>query len=150
MKLKVPLSIVAMTVMLVLPTPFASHQFTKAPPYPPLGKLVDVGGHRLHITCTGRGVPTVVMEAGAGDFSFDWSLVQSKVTRFTRVCSYDRAGYAWSDPGPAPRTMQQIVAELHTGLRKVGVKAPYLFVGQSLGGLIVRVYANQYPTEVAG
>src|SRR2546430_2450553 len=129
-----------------IPLKSSNLEFPGRPP----GRLVDVGGHRLHINCTGRGVPTVVMEAGAGDFSFDWSLVQSKVTRFTRVCSYDRAGYAWSDPGPTPRTMQQIVAELHTGLRKVGVKAPYLFVGQSLGGLIARVYANQYPTEVAG
>src|SRR5437764_15430301 len=122
MKLKVPLSIVAMTVMLVLPTTVSSQQFTKARTYPPLGKLVDVGGHRLHITCTGKGSPTVVMEAGAGDFSFDWSLAQPKVAQFARVCSYDRAGYAWSDVGPMPRTMQQIVAELHIGLRKAGVK----------------------------
>lgn len=153
MKLKVPLSIVAMalwTVMLFLPTTVSSQQATNARTYPPLGKLIDVGGHRLHINCTGKGSPTVVMEAGAGDFSFDWSLVQPEVARFTRVCTYDRGGYAWSDPGPMPRTMQQIVSELHTGLRKAWAKAPYVLVGQSLGGLIVRVYASQYPAEVAG
>jgi len=129
--------------------PKKSSSLLEFPRLPPV-KLVDVGGHRLHINCTGKGTPTVVMESGAGDFSFDWSLVQPRIARFTRVCTYDRAGYAWSDAGPMPRTMQQIVAELHTGLRKVGVKSPYLLVGQSLGGLIVRVYANQYPTEVDG
>src|SRR5437763_15999713 len=118
MKLKVPLSIVAMTVMLVLPTTVSSQQFTKARTYPPLGKLVDVGGHRLHITCTGKGGPTVVMEGGAGDFYFDWSLAQQKVAQFTRVCSYDSAGYAWSHAGPMPRTIQRLVADLDVGLRK--------------------------------
>lgn len=126
-----------------------SRNLAEFPARPP-GKLVDVGGRRLHINCTGKGTPTVVMEAGAGDFSFDWSLVQPLIARFTRVCTYDRAGYAWSDAGPMPRSMQQIVMELHTGLRKLGVKFPYLLVGHSLGGLIVRVYASQYPTEVAG
>jgi pimeloyl-ACP methyl ester carboxylesterase len=116
----------------------------------PAGKLIDVGGHRLHINCAGKTNPTVVMEAGAGDFSFDWSLVQPEVARFARVCTYDRAGYAWSEPGPTPRTVQQIVYELHTGLQRAGVKSPYVLVGHSLGGLIVRLYADQYPQEVAG
>jgi pimeloyl-ACP methyl ester carboxylesterase len=153
MSAKVPVFIVVVAsfaVLLLLPTAASSQQASNVHTYPPLGKLVDVGGHRLHINCTGKGSPTVVMEAGAGDFSFDWSLVQPEVTRFTRVCTYDRGGYAWSDPGPMPRTMQQIVSELHTGLRKAGAKAPYVLVGQSLGGLIVRVYASQYPAEVAG
>jgi pimeloyl-ACP methyl ester carboxylesterase len=122
-------------------------------PPPPPGKLVDVGGRRLHLHCTGKNkgnMPTVVLESGAGDFSFDWGLVQPEVARFTRVCSYDRAGYAWSDPGPTPRTMQQIVYELHTGLHEGGVKKPYVLVGHSIGGLLVRVYANQYREEVAG
>ena len=152
MSVKVPVFIVAvalLAVLLLLPTAALSQQATNARTYPPLGKLVDVGGHRLHITCTGKDGPTVVMEAGAGDFSFDWSLAQPKVAQFARVCSYDRAGYAWSDAGPMPRTMQQIVAELHIGLRKAGAKAPYVMVGQSLGGLLVRVYASQYPKEVA-
>lgn len=116
----------------------------------PTGKLVDVGGRKLHINCTGKGSPTIVMEAGAGDFSFDWSLVQPKIAKFTRVCTYDRAGYAWSEPGPTPRTMQQVVYELHSGLSMAGVKSPYVLVGHSLGGLMVRIYADQYPKEVVG
>lgn len=118
--------------------------------YPPPGKLVDVGGYRLHLNCTGRNGPTVVLIAGAGDFSFDWGLVQPGVSGFTRVCSYDRAGLAWSEPGPMPRTMRQDAYELHTLLRAALVKAPYVLVGHSIGGLIARVYAEQYPKEVAG
>src|ERR1700686_2826857 len=76
-------------------------------PKPP-GRLVDLGGHKLHVNCTGKGTPTVVIENGLGDFSFDWILVQGKVSSFSRVCTYDRAGYAWSDPGPQPRTFAQL------------------------------------------
>src|SRR5581483_196087 len=72
-------------------------------PAPP-GKLVHLGGHKLHVNCVGKGNPVVVVENGLGDFSFDWLLVQSKVAAFSRICTYDRAGYAWSDPGPKPRT----------------------------------------------
>ena len=97
--------------------------------YPPLGKLVDAGGHLLHLNCTGKGSPTVVVENGSGDFSFIWSLVQPSVARFTRICTYDRAGSAWSEPGPNPRTFQQITTELHTALRNAKIKAPYVLVG---------------------
>src|SRR5215470_2629213 len=136
--------------VLVLPLLIAAqHSTNEGAPAPP-GKLVDLGGRRLHINCTGKGQPTIVMEAGAGDFSFDWGLVQPQVARFARVCSYDRAGYAWSDPGPMPRTMRQIAFELHTGLLKAGVKEPYILVGHSLGGAIVRTYVGQYPKEVVG
>jgi pimeloyl-ACP methyl ester carboxylesterase len=112
--------------------------------------LVDIGGYRLHIHVTGKGDPTVVLIAGAGDFSFDWSLVQPGVARFTRVCSYDRAGSAWSDLGPTPRTMKQEAYELHLLLQKAGLRGPFILVGHSQGGLIARVYADQYPEEVAG
>jgi pimeloyl-ACP methyl ester carboxylesterase len=118
--------------------------------YPPPGKLVDVGGYRLHLNTTGQGTPTVVLIAGAGDFSLDWSLVQPAISKFTRVCSYDRAGLAWSDLGPTPRTMHQDAAELHTLLKHARLKAPYVLVGHSLGGLIARIFAAQYPQEVAG
>jgi pimeloyl-ACP methyl ester carboxylesterase len=90
-----------------------------------------------------------VLIAGAGDFSFDWGLVQPRVSRFARVCSYDRAGLAWSQPGPIPRTMLQDASELHALLRAAGVKPPYVLVGHSVGGLIARVYAGRYPREVA-
>jgi pimeloyl-ACP methyl ester carboxylesterase len=118
--------------------------------YSPPGKLVDVGGYRLHLNCTGKDGPAVVLIAGAGDFSFDWELVQPDVARFTRVCSYDRAGLAWSDPGPTPRTMRQDAYELHTLLRAARIKPPYVLVGHSLGGLIARAYAEKYPNELAG
>jgi pimeloyl-ACP methyl ester carboxylesterase len=115
--------------------------------------LFDIGGWRLHLNCTGQPKPerpTVILEAGAGDFSVDWSLVQPQVARITRVCSYDRAGSGWSDLGPRPRTRQQIVWELHTLLEKAGVLPPYVLVGHSAGGLIARVYASAYRSEVAG
>lgn len=120
---------------------------------PPLGKLVDIGGWRIHINCTGDSQAkstTVVLESGSGGFSFDWSLIQPGVARFARVCSYDRAGSAWSDLGPRPRTMRQIAYELHTALNKAGIREPYVMVGHSIGGLLVRTYAAQYPKEVAG
>lgn len=118
--------------------------------YPPLGKLVDIGGYRLHIHCSGEGKPTVVIDSGLGDFSLGWSLVQPEVAKFTRVCTYDRAGYGWSDSGPKPRTSQQVVKELHTLLVNAGVEGPYVLVGHSGGGLNVRLYASQYPGEVVG
>ncbi len=137
-------------VTLALLLPGAAQQPTNGPTYSPPGRLIDVGGHRLHIHCLGKGEPTVVMEAGGGDFSLDWSLVQPRVAAFTRVCSYDRAGYGWSDAGPMPRSMRQIVGELHEGLKKAGVKGPYVFVGQSFGGLLARTYASKHPKEVSG
>jgi len=118
--------------------------------YAPTGRLVDIGGYKLHIDAAGTGKPTVVLIAGAGDFSFDWCLVQPGVARFTRVASYDRAGLAWSDLGPTPRTMKQDAFELHLLLKKASLPAPYVLVGHSVGGLIARVYAADYPDEVAG
>lgn len=114
------------------------------------GKLVDLDGHHLHVNCTGKGYPTVVIESGLGDFSFDWILVQSKVSRFSRVCTYDRAGYAWSDPGPKPRTFAQINLELHDALLKLGERGPYVLVGHSYGGPVVRNFALTYPRSTVG
>jgi len=126
---------------------------TKQPPFPPPGRLVDLGGWRLHLNCTGEArasQPTVILEPGLGDFSVEWGLVQPRVASFARVCSYDRAGDGWSDLGPRPRTMRQIVFELHTLLEKAGVRPPYVLVGQSYGGPLVRLYAATYPADVAG
>lgn len=126
---------------------------TTAPPITAPGRLVDVGGWRLHVHCTGEpraGQPTVILEAGMGDFSVDWSLVQPRVAAFAHVCSYDRAGSGWSDLGPRPRTLKQIAYELRTLLRKTDVPPPYIFVGHSYGGLLVRAYHGAYATDVAG
>jgi pimeloyl-ACP methyl ester carboxylesterase len=118
--------------------------------FPPQGKLVDAGGHLLHLNITGKGKPIVVMENGSGDFSFIWSLVQPQLSKFTTVVTYDRAGYAWSEPGPLPRTSRQICFELHAALQNAGLKGPYILVGQSFGGFLVRAFARYYPDEVAG
>lgn len=139
-------------IALSLSVPFraiAQHDGAAGAPPPP-GMLVDIGGYRLHIHCQGTGDPAVVMLAGGGDFSFDWSLVQPGVAQFARACAYDRAGLAWSDPGPTPRTMRQDAHELHLLLERSGVKGPVVLVGHSVGGLIARVYADRYPGRVAG
>ncbi len=127
----------------------AQQQVVPAPPVP--GRLLDIGGgQRLHLNCRGSGAPAVLFESGAGDFSFVWSLVQPDVARRTTACSYDRAGYAWSDPGRRPRSYRQLALELHTALARAGVPGPYLLVGQSYGGLVVRGFAAAYPREVSG
>ncbi len=121
---------------------------------PPPGRMVDVGGYRLHLNCqgdpAGDGGPTVVLESGNAECSLGWFLVQREVARFAPVCAYDRAGLAWSERGPKPRTTANIVEELHTLLDRAGVKPPYVLVGHSIGGIFVRYYANRYPEEVAG
>ncbi|UCD48804.1 MAG: alpha/beta hydrolase [Phycisphaerales bacterium] len=118
--------------------------------YPLPGKLVDVGGHRLHIKCMGEGTPTVVLDAGVCDCSLNWCLVQPEAAKFTHVCSYDRAGMGWSEAGPMPRTSKRIVAELHTLLKNAEIPGPYVLVGHSFGGYNVRLFAHEYPDEVAG
>ena len=118
--------------------------------YSPPGQMVDVGGHQLHIYCTGRGSPTVVMESGLGSTSLGWRLVQPEVAKFTRVCSYERAGLGWSEVGPMPRTSQQIVEELRALLKNAGIEAPYVLVGHSFGGFTVRLYADKYSDEIVG
>ncbi|MFN2291255.1 MAG: alpha/beta fold hydrolase [Anaerolineae bacterium] len=120
--------------------------------YPAPGQLVDVGGYYLHMQCQGDngspGDPIVVMEAA--EFSLSWDLVQAEVAKVARVCSYDRAGLGWSERGPRPRTVANIVEELHTLLGAAGVPPPYVLVGHSKGGMFVRLYAHRYPDEVAG
>jgi pimeloyl-ACP methyl ester carboxylesterase len=118
-------------------------------PTPP-GTLVDIGGQRLHLNCTGSGSPTVLLESGTGDVSVIWSLVQPGVSAFTRVCSYDRGGYAWSEPGIRPRTFAQLALELHTALGRMRIGSPYVLVGQSYGGLVIRGFAARYRSEVSG
>ena len=117
------------------------------------GRLIDLGGYKVHIKCEGdrqNGKPPVILIHGGGDFSFDWALVIPGAAQFTHVCAYDQAGQAWSDPGPTPRTLKQEAYELHLLLEKAGLKGPYVLVGHSLGGLIARVFARDFPKEIAG
>jgi pimeloyl-ACP methyl ester carboxylesterase len=118
--------------------------------YHPPGQLVDVGGYRLHLYCIGAGSPTVILEAGGGNPWLSWYKVQPRVAQFTRVCAYDRAGLGWSDPSPKPRTTKVIAEELHRLLQNAGIDGPLVLVGHSLGGMDVRMFANQYPAEVVG
>ena len=118
--------------------------------HPPPGRLVDVGMHRLHLHVRGSGSPTVVIEAGLSGGSSDWEKVAEGVAGFTRVCTYDRAGYGWSDSGPRPRTSQRVVEELRTLLANAGMRPPFVLLGHSWGGLNMRYFTSQHPDQVAG
>jgi alpha/beta hydrolase family protein len=116
-------------------------------------RLVDVGGYRLYVRCSdqvAKDVATVVMDAGHGDTSDTWNLIETKVARFARVCTYDRAGLGKSDRAPLPRTSQDMVKDLHTLLTNSGVAPPFVLVGHSFGGINIRLYASQYPDDVVG
>ena len=112
---------------------------------PLLGRLVDIGGRRLHLHCTGSGSPVVVIEAGASSFAIDFSLVQPDVSKTTRVCSYDRAGSGWSDARPDVETPIRVIRDLRTLLDTAGEKGPFVMVGASRGGVFVRLYQAGYP-----
>jgi pimeloyl-ACP methyl ester carboxylesterase len=114
------------------------------------GQLVDVGGHRLYLHCTGSGSPTVVLESGAGESSAYWGWIAPAVARDTRVCVYDRAGRGFSDPARSPQDGVGIATDLHTLLDRAHVAAPYVLVGHSSGGPYVQIFAARYPDEVAG
>lgn len=114
------------------------------------GELIDIGSHRLHIHCVGEGSPAIIIDSGIGGFSLEWSRIQNKLSNEFRVCSYDRAGYGWSDPGPTPRTTARISRELHVLLSEANVQGPYILVGHSFGGYNIRYFASEYPDLVAG
>jgi pimeloyl-ACP methyl ester carboxylesterase len=118
--------------------------------FPAPGELIDVGGHRLHVTCSGADRPPVVLEAGIAASSLSWAAVVPSIARFTRVCTYDRAGLAWSDMPSCPRTFDRIVQELGTVIARVASGERCILVGHSFGSFIVRGYAMRYPDTVAG
>src|SRR5580700_1068791 len=117
---------------------------------PAPGRMVSVGDHNLHLLCKGTAGPTVVIEQGAGEPSRLWWPVQDKVAEFASVCTYDRAGYGWSEPAAAGRTIAERAEELHTLLTNAGLPGPYILVAHSYGGFIVRCFARNHPDQTAG
>jgi pimeloyl-ACP methyl ester carboxylesterase len=116
----------------------------------PSGEIVRAPGGSFHVNCMGQGEITVVLESGISASSLSWARVQSEVGKFARVCSYDRAGFGWSDRRPGERTPGRLAQELNLMLNTAELQPPYLLVGHSFGGLIVRAYAAQFPDEVCG
>ena len=114
------------------------------------GRMIDVGGHRLYIECTGSGGPAVILQAGLGASSSSWAAIAPAVAATTTVCTYDRAGHGRSDEAAAPQDGIALATDLHTLLERAGVPGPYVLVGHSSGGPYVRVYAARYPEQVAG
>lgn len=119
-------------------------------PYLHPHRMVDVGGHKLNLYCTGHGSPAVILEAGEGETSFTWRKVQPVLSRYTRVCSFDRSGMGFSEGGPLPRDANAMVADLHALLQNAGVTPPYVLVGHSIAGLYAPLFADRYPRSVAG
>jgi pimeloyl-ACP methyl ester carboxylesterase len=120
--------------------------------YPPPGRLVDVGGHRLHLLESGpqNSGRTILLEAGLMSTILSWSAIQSALSQAHHVVSVDRAGLGWSDVGPMPRTADRIVDELHVLLQRAAIRPPYVLVGHSFGGLTMPLFEARFPNEVAG
>lgn len=117
---------------------------------PPPGELIVVDGRQMHLLCQGQGSPAVILESGIPGTSLGWASVMEDIASFARVCAYDRAGYAWSEAGPEPRTIGKITRELRDLLHTARVDPPYVLAGHSFGGLVVQIYASRSPDEVAG
>jgi len=118
--------------------------------FPPLGQLIDVGGRRLHLYAKGSEGPTIVIEQGAGGPSLAWLGIQDEIAKFARVCIYDRAGYFWSEPVSGPRSLEDRVEDLHALLINSAMPGPHILVAHSFGGFLIRLFARNYPGEVAG
>ncbi|HSF13971.1 MAG TPA: alpha/beta hydrolase [Vicinamibacteria bacterium] len=122
--------------------------FVEARRFPPPGILVDVGGHRLHLDIAGKGGPTVVLDSALAGSSLSWAEIQPRLAEVTRVVSYDRAGFGWSDPPLRPRRVDYLVEELRDALMAAGLPPPWVLVGHSYGGWIAQLFASRYPGEV--
>jgi pimeloyl-ACP methyl ester carboxylesterase len=117
---------------------------------PPPGKLYTVSGHSMHLYCIGEGSPTIVLESGLGEDFTVWAKVQPGLSGTTRTCSYDRAGFGWSDAQPGARDSNHIADQLHALLMQAGITGPVVLMGHSAGGLHIRAYATRFPRDVAG
>ena len=120
--------------------------------YPPSGQMIEVGDYLLHLNVMGenQGLPAVILEHGGGSMSAQWGWVQTEIARYTQVVAYDRPGLGWSESSPDPSNAEQVVNHLRLALQEAGIPGPYVLVGHSMGGLLVRVYAALYPEEVVG
>lgn len=121
--------------------------------FPPPGQLIDVGGYKMHIVCTGpqnAGAPTVILDHVGAANAAQWGLIQPEIAKTTRVCAYDRAGFGWSERGPTPRDARQSMHELHTLLGNAAITAPYILVGHSYGANVARLYVAEYAADVVG
>lgn len=114
------------------------------------GQLIAADGAQLNLYCTGSGSPTVVFDSGHQDWAPAWAVVQPEISKWTRACSFDRPGYGFSPPGPAPRTSERIAVEVHDALHTAGVQGPFLLVGHAFGATNMRTFADLYPAEVKG
>jgi pimeloyl-ACP methyl ester carboxylesterase len=118
--------------------------------YPPPGRIIETPNGRVHFHQAGDAGPVVVMESGLAASSISWALVQPKLAEFTRACSYDRAGLGWSSAPTKAKTLQETIADLHDVLAQTNLPPPYILIGHSFGGLLVRAYAHLHPEQVAG
>lgn len=119
-------------------------------PYTEPGQRVDIGGRHINMHCMGTGTPTVVLMAGIFSWSVVWYKTQPVIAQESRVCTFDRASYGFSDPAPRPQILSEVVDDLHAALEAGHIPAPYVLVGHSLGGIEVRLYAQRWPKEVVG
>jgi pimeloyl-ACP methyl ester carboxylesterase len=146
--------LLAATVALALVIGFTYEQISRSQERkilpPRVGRAVDLGGRTINLYCSGSGNPAVILETGGGSAGYAWALVQPKIAAFTQACWYDRAGEGWSDPPPSPRTSAMITNDLHEALQRGGISSPYVLVGWSLGGELVRVFTAKFPSEVVG
>lgn len=150
-----PLAWILIAILVLLVVAFVLEALTERRErrrFPPPGRLVDVGGYRLHLLDTGedRPGPTVILDAGMISFSSNWAWVQPEVAKVARVVAFDRAGLGWSDRGPDPRDAGQSAKELRVALERLAIQGPYVLAGHSYGGLAVRAFAALYPDDVAG
>ena len=138
-------------IVLAEPTPApAIAEDQRMLPYVEPGQLVDIGGRRINLHCTGTDGPTVILMAGIFSWSVVWYKTQPVIAQKTRVCAFDRAGYGFSDPGPRPQILSDVVDDLHAALNAGPIPGPYVLVGHSLGGIEARLFAQRWPKEVVG